>query len=65
MIRAWTKNDPKAEATARKVLRLRVDFIGEIFEELGLNEEEIETRTLFFVGYRAWVKTVFDWMPEH
>jgi len=42
-----------------------VDFIGEIFEELGLNEEEIETRTLFFVGYRAWVKTVFDWMPEH
>ena len=61
----WAKNDPQAEAAVEIVYKKRMDYIGSIFAELGLDEDETEMRTRLFVCYHSWEKTMYkDLGPE-
>ena len=64
MIRASARNDPKADAIAHHVTKLRMYFISKIFEELGFDDEEAEVRTLLFLSFHPGEKTMFDWNRE-
>lgn len=52
-IRAWAKSDPLAKKAVKKVNKLRMDFIGSIFSELGFKGEELEMRTRLYVCYQS------------
>lgn len=56
---AWAERDPQVAKAVERVYRLRLEFIGEAFEELGFEGEELEMRTWLFVCYQSWERTVF------
>lgn len=55
----WSQTDPAARETFDRVYKMRLDFIRDIFSELGFKGDDLETRTQLFMGYLAWEYTNF------
>ena len=51
--RQWALQDVGAARAVKKANRLRLDFIGTAFSELGFKGEELEVRTMLFVCYHS------------
>ena len=58
----WSQSDPAARETFDHVFKLRLDFIRNIFSELGFKGDELEMRAQLFMGYLAWEYT--DFCPQ-
>jgi AcrR family transcriptional regulator len=58
-MRAWAKTDPKIARKVFRVYRLRLNFIREIFTELGFEGDDLEMRTRLFLGYQSWERSLF------
>ena len=58
----WSQSDPAARETFDRAFKMRVEFIGNMFAELGFEGDEIEMRAQFFIGYLAWEYT--DFIPQ-
>ena len=64
-IRAWAKHDELAREVVQAVTSARLDFIGQIFSEMGFEGEEREMRTRLFVCFHTWESTMFgDMSPR-
>ena len=58
-IRHWAMKDTGAAMAVKKVNRLRLDFIGKAFSELGFKGDDLEMRTMLFVGYTSGESIIF------
>ena len=58
----WSQSDPAARETFDRVFKRRLDFIRNIFRELGFNGDELEMRAQLFMGYLSWEYT--DFCPQ-
>lgn len=58
-IRQWAVEDAGAAQAARKVNRLRLDFVREAFCELGFTGDDLEMRAMLFVCYQTWESSMF------
>jgi hypothetical protein len=56
---AWAKLDPQVHKVVKKVVKMRLDFIRGIFNELGFKGDELEMRARLFVCYHSWEGTTF------
>ncbi len=63
-IRAWAKHNELAREVVQAVTSARLDFIAQIFSELGFEGEECEMRTRLFVCYHTWESTMFGDMSS-
>jgi AcrR family transcriptional regulator len=50
-IRSWALREPKAAAAVKKSDRIRLDYVGSLFREMGFEGDELEMRTRTFVIY--------------
>ena len=55
----WSQSDPAARKTFDRAYKMRLDFIRNIFTELGFKGDEREMRAQLFMGYLAWEYTNF------
>jgi len=55
----WARNDPQASEALKIVVAMRLDYLREIFRELGISGDELEMRTKLFVCYQSWESTMF------
>ena len=55
----WSQSDPAAKETFNRAYKMRLDFIRNIFSELGFKDDELEMRAQLFMGYLAWEYTDF------
>lgn len=55
----WSQSDPAAKETFNRAFKMRLDFIRNIFSELGFKGDELEMRVQLFMGYLAWEYTDF------
>jgi AcrR family transcriptional regulator len=58
-IRQWAMQDAGAARAVKKVNQLRLDFIGKAFSELGFTGEDLEMRSMLFVGYHSSESIIF------
>jgi AcrR family transcriptional regulator len=58
-IRQWALWNPMAARAVRKVNRIRFNFIGKAFAELGFTGDDLEMRTMLFVCYHTWESPMF------
>ena len=58
-IRQWALQDAVAARAVRKVNRLRLDFIGRAFSELGFTGDDLDMRTMLFTCYHTWEAPMF------
>lgn len=58
-IRQWALQDAVAARAVRKVNRLRLDFIGGAFSELGFTGDDMDMRTMLFTCYHTWETPMF------
>jgi len=56
---SWAKLDPQVLRVVKKVVKIRLDFLREIFAELGFEGDELEMRTRLFVCYHSGEDTMF------
>ena len=56
---AWTAHDPEVARRVARVIRTRLEFVGEAFAELGFEGDELEMRTRLFVCYEPWERTTY------
>lgn len=59
-IRQWARTDAEAARVVRKVNRIRLDFLGTAFSELGFKGEELEMRARLFICYHALESSMFQ-----
>jgi len=53
-IRQWALQDEVAARAVRKVNRIRLDYIGGAFSELGFTGDDLDMRTMLFTCYHTW-----------
>ncbi len=63
-IRQWALQDAGAARVVKKVNRLRLDYIGKAFAELGFKGEDLEMRTMLFTCYHSWEAPMFREMSR-
>ena len=63
-IRAWAAHDPKVAEVVAQVYRQRMDYIREVFEQLGFSGDELEMRTALYICYHGWENTVYGGESE-
>jgi hypothetical protein len=51
--------DAGAARAVKKVNQLRLDFIGNAFSELGFTGDDLDMRTMLFVGYHSGESIIF------
>jgi AcrR family transcriptional regulator len=56
---AWALKDPAAARKVQKVVRLRLEYLKDIFIEAGFTESEASMRARLFVGYESNEITMF------
>jgi len=61
-IRAWAKHDEMAQEVVQLVTKTRLDFLRQIFSEMGFEDDELEMRTMLFVCYHSWESAIFGHM---
>jgi len=55
----WADNDPIVARELRRVYRMRLDFVGAAFAELGFTGDELTMRTRLFVCYHSNESSMF------
>ncbi len=63
-IRQWALRDAQAARAVKQVNKMRLDFVGTAFSELGFSGDELEMRTILFVGYQTWEQHTFRELPR-
>ena len=63
-IRAWAKHDEMAREVVQLVTKSRLNFIRQIFAEMGFAGDELEMRTMLFVCYHTWESAIFGDISE-
>ena len=58
-IRQWGLQDPMAARAARRVNKIRLDFIRDAFRELGFKDDDLEMRAMLFACYHTWESPMF------
>jgi hypothetical protein len=58
-IRQWALQDAMAARAVRKVNRIRLNYIGGAFSELGFTGDDLEMRTMLFTCYHSWESPMF------
>ena len=58
-IRQWALQDAVAARAVRKVNRIRLDFIGGAFSELGFTGDDLDMRAMLFTCYHTWEAPMF------
>ena len=58
-LRAWANHDPGVARVVRRVYKMRLEFIGNAFAEMGFTGADLEMRARLFVVYHAWERTAF------
>ena len=58
-IRHWAMQDAEAAMAVEMVNQLRLDFIGKAFSELGFSGDDLEMRTMLYVGYHSAESIIF------
>jgi AcrR family transcriptional regulator len=58
----WAQSDPVARKVFDHVYKVRMNFIGNIFSELGFRGDELDMRVQLFTGYLSWEYT--DFCPQ-
>lgn len=58
-IRHWALQDADAARVVKKVNRLRLDFVGKAFSELGFTGDDLDMRSMLFVCYHTWESSMF------
>ena len=58
-IRQWALQDALAARAVRKVNRIRLDYIGEAFFELGFTGDDLDMRAMLFTCYNTWEAPMF------
>ncbi len=59
-MRAWAEADPNIARRVRQVYRQRLDFLRQIFRDLGFEGDELEMRTRLFTCYHTWERPMFS-----
>jgi hypothetical protein len=63
-IRQWASQDAEAARAVKKVDRIRLNFLRTTFAELGFEGDDLEMRTMLFVGYHASEEYMFTGLPK-
>jgi len=58
-IRQWALQDAVAARAVKKVNRIRLDFIGGAFAELGFTGDDLDMRAMLFTCYHTWEAPMF------
>ena len=58
-IRQWALQDEVAARAVRKVNRIRLDYIGGAFSELGFTGDDLDIRAMLFTCYHTWEAPMF------
>jgi hypothetical protein len=58
-IRQWALQDDLAARAAKKVNRVRLDFISNTLSELGFKGTDLDMRTMLFVCYQSLESPMF------
>lgn len=58
-IRAWAEADPSIARRVGQAYRKRLDFLREIFRDLGFEGDELEMRARLFLCHGTWERTMF------
>ena len=58
-VRAWAESDPGIARRVGQAYRKRLDFLREIFRELGFRGDELEMRARLFLCHGTWERTMF------
>jgi len=58
-IYAWAEAEPTIATRLRQVYQQRLDFIRQIFRDLGFAGDELEMRTRLFFCYHTWERAMF------
>ena len=56
---AWALKDPVVDRKVQSVVRLRLEYLKDIFIEAGFTESEASMRARLFVGYESNELTMF------
>jgi AcrR family transcriptional regulator len=59
-MRAWAEADANTARRVREVYQLRLDFLRQIFRDLGFKGDELEMRTRLFACYHTWERAMFS-----
>ena len=57
---SWGVQEPIVSESFEIAIRRRIEFIRSLFVQLGFKGQELETRTLAFVGYMRMVHSADD-----
>ena len=63
-IRQWASQDAEAARAVENVDSIRLNFLRTTFDELGLEGDDLEMRTMLFVGYHASEEYMFTVLPK-
>ena len=58
-IRQWALQDAVAARAVKRVNRIRLDYIGGAFSELGFTGDDLDMRTMLFACYHTWEAPMF------
>ena len=60
----WAMHDENAARMVRKITRMRLDFVGKAFEELGFSGDDLEARTRIFTCNVTWEGPMYRDIPR-
>ncbi len=63
-VRHWALQDAQAAEAVKEVNKIRMDFVGTAFAELGFKGEDLEIRRMLFVAYHTWEPWTFQDIPH-
>jgi len=58
-IRQWALQDKLAAKAAKKVNRIRLDFVSDTLSELGIKGDDLDMRAMLFVCYQSMESPIF------
>jgi len=59
-IRAWARHDDLAKEVVERVTKTRLNFVRNLFKEMGFAGDELEMRTRLFVCYHSSERGIFE-----
>lgn len=58
-MRTWAETDPAIAKRLRQVYRQRMEYLRQIFRDLGFDGDELEVRTRLFFCYHTFERAIF------
>jgi len=58
-MQVWSNKDPKIATRVAKVIKMRRDFVGTAFRELGFTGDDMTARVRIFLGYITSERQIF------